>query len=410
MSEDQSKVEETKPSQPADEMEEKSYSATRWVITGVLWVLVAIPAVASIIGFTGGSWWMNTLSNFRLQYIFLFAILLVLVAVLRRWVLAVLCLILVVANFVEVMPAFNSNVVEPAPQAVQMKIVLMNVAHKYNQDEFKPAADLLKAEQPDVVLVQECSDGWLGKFYDFVRDDYDIVTQQPRPDHYGIAMLVRRAEIDGMRQPTIEVKSSKTEKANGHIAPSAESDHILLHIPQIEAVIRPRGSQQWIYFYGIRTRPPMSKQRCDATEFIINKAIARVNDEEYRDMPKIILGDMNHTVWSPYIKKLMTETGTTPNSGAYGLQPTWYSGLPFPLRIPIDMVLLSDDMNLYECRVGPDIGSTHFPLIITVGPGAHMQKKTKSGLSGMLQSAENFVEDQADSLKDAASERSMGNE
>lgn len=399
MSENPVQAEETQTREPVEQESTKNYSATRWVISGILWVLVAIPASASVIGFVGGTWWMNTLSNFRVQYVLIFAILLVLTALLRRWILAVLCLILVVANFVEVMPTFNSNVVEPTPQAAKMKIVLMNVAHKYNQEEFQPAADVLIKEKPDLVLVQEVSDGWLGKFYDLVRDDYAIVTQMPRPDHYGIAVLARTSGDN-----TLDVIRSRSERAS----PDVEEE--LLQIPQSEVVLKIPGSDQEIFFYGIRTRPPMNKQRCDATEYIINRAIGRVNNEEYRDMPKIILGDMNHTVFSPYIKKLMTETGTYANSGAYGLQPTWYAGMPWPLRIPIDLVLLSDDMNLYECRVGPDINSTHFPLIITVGPGVHMQKKSKGGLSGMMQSAENFVAEKADELKDEAGERTMGNE
>lgn len=395
MSEDQSPVE-SKASKPVEEEAEESYSAVRWIITGILWFFVAVPGLASLLGFSGGTWWMNTLSNFRIQYVILFAVFLLIVAIFRRWVLALVCLVLLVLNFLPILPVFDSNIVSLTPQAAHTKIVLMNVAHKYNQEDYQTAGDFIMAEKPQLLLIQECDEGWLTKFYEYVRDDYAIVSQQPRGDHYGIALMARTSGTDN-----VQVLRSKTEKANWkHGGPTP-----LLHIPQTEAVIKIPGSDEQILFYGIRTRPPMSKARCDATEFIIDKCIARVNDDEYRDMPKIILGDMNHTVWSPYIKKLMNETGTTPNSGAYGSQTTWYAGVPWPLRLPIDMVLLSDDMNLYECRVGPSIKSTHFPLVITVGPGTHMQRKTETGISGMLQSAERMVEEQADKLKDAASER-----
>ena len=370
----------------------QSFSALRWIITGILWLIVAIPAAGSIIGFTGGNWWMNVLSNFRIQYALIFLIMLVITLLMRRWLLSIVCLILLVLNFLPIVPTFNSNVVAPVAQDAQIKMLLMNVAHRYNEEQYQPAADLVMDEKPNLILIQETNEGWLGKFYDLIRDDYDLVTQEPRADHYGIAMLVGKGDHG------VEVVKSKTEKASEPVT-DYNQRHYLLQIPQIEAVIKAPDSEQEIYFYGIRTRPPMHESLSNATEFIIEKAISRLNDQG--NMPKVVLGDLNHTVWSPYVQKLMNEAGLEPMSGAYGLMPTYPASWPWPLRVPIDMILFNDQINLYEARLGPDINSTHLPLIVTIGPRTHMQRKSQSGVSGIMRSVEQQVEDTIENVQSA---------
>ena len=76
--------------------------------------------------------------------------------------------------------------------------------------------------------------------------------------------------------------------------------------------------------------------------------------------------------------------------------------LPMPLRVPIDMVFFTDDLALYECRLGPSVNSTHLPLIVTLGPKTHMQRDTPTGLKGLLNSGEKLVEESLDKVKDAA--------
>ena len=69
MSNDSSQVESVNATQAVEDEQKETYSATRWVITGILWFLVGLPGLMSILGFIGGSWWMNTLANFRTQYV-----------------------------------------------------------------------------------------------------------------------------------------------------------------------------------------------------------------------------------------------------------------------------------------------------------------------------------------------------
>ena len=191
MSNDSSQVESVNATQAVEDEQKETYSATRWVITGILWFLVGLPGLMSILGFIGGSWWMNTLANFRTQYVLLFAVMLLVTLVFRRFVLSLVCLLLAIASFLPIVPTFNSNVQANVDNGPSVKIVLMNVAHQYNQTEYQPAADLVSQEKPQLLLLQEVDKGWLTEFYDLVRDDYDLVSDGARPDHYGIALLAR---------------------------------------------------------------------------------------------------------------------------------------------------------------------------------------------------------------------------
>lgn len=375
-------------SQSSESQEKSSGWLLKTILTVVLWVVALVVIVPGVLGFVGGSWWMDTLADFRIIYAELLLVLVILTVIFRRWLLAAVCVVLLVLNVLPMLPTLNSNVVKPTAQAPQVKALLMNVAHKYNQNEYQPSVQLVETEKPQIVLLQEVDSGWLTEFYDMVREDYDMVTDMPRGDHYGIAMLVR----------TVGENKIQVEKAKSELADKSKQ---LLHIPQVEAVVRAAGSEQDVYFYGIRTRPPMNKQRCDATKFILDKAAQRLANQP-ADMPKVVLGDVNHTPWSSFIQNFIEETGLTVNSGAYGLQPSYPASWPRFMRLPIDMIFFNEYINLYECRLGPDIGSTHLPLIVTFGPTVHQQRKSQGGIDGLIRSAEQTVEKQVDRVKDAA--------
>ena len=75
-----------------------------------------------------------------------------------------------------------------------------------------------------------------------------------------------------------------------------------------------------------------------------------------------ILGDLNVSPWSPHFGGLLRESGR-------GVQATWPTNLA-PMRIPIDHCLVSPDVSVVGRRVGPDVGSDHFPIVVDVQIGS----------------------------------------
>lgn len=85
----------------------------------------------------------------------------------------------------------------------------------------------------------------------------------------------------------------------------------------------------------------------------------------------IIVGDLNATPWSRVFRDLQQKTGLRNSQAGFGIQTTWpsYPGSPFNglLRIPIDHCLHSPAIHTVDRRVLPHRGSNHNPILIRLG-------------------------------------------
>jgi endonuclease/exonuclease/phosphatase (EEP) superfamily protein YafD len=73
------------------------------------------------------------------------------------------------------------------------------------------------------------------------------------------------------------------------------------------------------------------------------------------ESPKLLLGDLNITMWSPYYQQLTRKTGLKNARDGFGILPSWptsshrrpfLNGLISMLAIPIDHCLLSPDLSV----------------------------------------------------------------
>lgn len=79
------------------------------------------------------------------------------------------------------------------------------------------------------------------------------------------------------------------------------------------------------------------------------------------DRPTVLVGDFNSVTWGRVISGIQQETGLV---AVNGLEGTWPSQLGWPLRLPIDHVLLSDGVRLVERRVIDMPGSDHKSVVV----------------------------------------------
>jgi endonuclease/exonuclease/phosphatase (EEP) superfamily protein YafD len=84
------------------------------------------------------------------------------------------------------------------------------------------------------------------------------------------------------------------------------------------------------------------------------------------DGPVVLIGDLNVTMWSPWYRHLRTQGRLTNARRGFGVLASWPTFLPPIMRLPIDHCLVSDDLVVADCRLGPDFGSDHLPLIVDV--------------------------------------------
>ncbi|MFZ1991464.1 MAG: endonuclease/exonuclease/phosphatase family protein [Alphaproteobacteria bacterium] len=76
--------------------------------------------------------------------------------------------------------------------------------------------------------------------------------------------------------------------------------------------------------------------------------------------PRIIVGDFNAASWSAIIKTVSRIDNVKPLPS----RGTWFAGVPWPLRIPIDNALVSDEIVCAKKTVGPSVFSDHRPIWI----------------------------------------------
>lgn len=80
----------------------------------------------------------------------------------------------------------------------------------------------------------------------------------------------------------------------------------------------------------------------------------------------VVLGDLNAVPWGRLVRTLETATGFR---ALPGLEGTWHAALPWPLRLPIDHVLLSPGLAAVERLVLRAPGSDHRAVRVTLAAG-----------------------------------------
>jgi endonuclease/exonuclease/phosphatase (EEP) superfamily protein YafD len=79
--------------------------------------------------------------------------------------------------------------------------------------------------------------------------------------------------------------------------------------------------------------------------------------------PVLLIGDLNTSPWSPHFRRLVRDSGLRDSMRGHGVQASWPTNTRL-LRIPIDHALLSPGLTVRDRRIGPDVGSDHFPLVL----------------------------------------------
>lgn len=77
----------------------------------------------------------------------------------------------------------------------------------------------------------------------------------------------------------------------------------------------------------------------------------------------LIVGDFNATASSAILRRFAREAGVRPARAVTG---TWFDPLPGVLRIAIDNAFVGPGLTVTQRRIGPDNGSDHRPIVVTL--------------------------------------------
>ncbi len=294
-------------------------------------ILVAIPALllaaASLAGFLGGLWWpLDLLASFRPQYA---AVLTLLAAVLigfrwRRIGLVVLGAGLV--NVIVLVPFFLP--VEPPLPGAAIRVLSFNLFASNQQ--FDEVTGFIAGSGADVVFLHEASRPW-EEAVEAADLGYTIVKTRADDLIFGTLVLHKEA-------------ASVVSRGFGISEPRA-----------VEVEL---GG---LAILAIHPLAPTTAQRAALRDAQMRFAGDWAAD---RSGPKVVVGDFNASPWSHSFRTLLRAGGLENSQRGRGLDASFpATGSPL-LRIPIDHLLHGEKVGIVDRRLGPALGSDHFPLIV----------------------------------------------
>jgi endonuclease/exonuclease/phosphatase (EEP) superfamily protein YafD len=119
--------------------------------------------------------------------------------------------------------------------------------------------------------------------------------------------------------------------------------------------------EQVVTVLGVHPASPTLTDSSDSRER--NRSLNHIGRSvRDRDRPLIVAGDFNITPFSPHFRDMMTASGLRNAAQGQGWIPTWPRQF-WPIRVPIDHVLIRGPFAVQSLTRGPSIGSDHFPVI-----------------------------------------------
>lgn len=288
--------------------------------------------LVTVAGFFGGSWWvLDLLAGFRHQLAIALMVC-ALVAAFARWrKTAVAIGLLGAVNLALVVPLY----IGPSrPQTGELRIVSFNVLASNRR--FAEVVDFIRGSEADVVVLHEVTRRWEQEIEEAAAtfDDwpYEITEARARGDLFGSMVLVESGA-------------------------AVESFGFALTDPRAIEILLPDG----VALLAIHPLSPSSEFR------------ALQNDRQFlfatdwaagQDGPAIVVGDFNATPWSYPFRRLLFSADLSNSARGFGLDLSYPAdGNPL-IRVPIDHLLFSEGLAVVDRRLGPAMGSDHFPLTV----------------------------------------------
>lgn len=302
-------------------------------------ILLVIPAVAlatmSLASFAGRwVWWLDILANFRAQYVVALLVLGLLIAISRWRRTGMVILAVGLLNLLFVAPLYVGSPGEPVDGSPHLRVMSFNLL-SINQG-FNLVAEYIAAVDADVVLLHEASRPWevalesAGLGYEIIRGRSDDLI-------FGTLALVRD-EVGA-------VSFGFHEGAARAIALDYQ----------------PEGWPVPVHILSTHPLAPTTAERAGLRDAQLQFAADWAGEQEGA---YLVVGDLNASPWSAPFGRLVSAGGLRNSQIGFGLQPSFPANSTFLLRVPIDHLLHSDQLRVDDRRLGPNLGSDHFPLLV----------------------------------------------
>ena len=268
-------------------------------------------------------------SHFKLQYLVVGFCTLFFFLLTRRQKWAIVSIFFVAINLVEIVPWYLPQFGNNSAIAAQIRILQSNVLYKNNQ--YDRVISVVRQENPDIAFFMEVGEIWMQE----------------------LAALKNTFPYSFNNQDTSSMGTviySKLPLENSSIQDLGGGRKTLVTELKVKGEV--------VSLVASHLNIPTNKSSFD----LRNKQLAALADYVNKiKHPIIALGDWNITMWSPFYKRFVRETGLKNARYGFGVLPSWPTFSP--LSIPIDQSLLSPEIKVINIRTGAKVGSDHLPVI-----------------------------------------------
>lgn len=297
-------------------------------------VLLTIIWLLTLASLMGRYMYLELATHFRLQYALAASISIVFLIGFHSWKALPFAICCALFNWSYVLSYYSApRLADQSTTTTSLRLMHANLfqSNKNYAGLFRAVNDA----KPHIIVLQEVTPAWAEQLRT-LGDTYPHYEVVPRPKGSGMALF--------SRYPLASVEVL-TLDASTHLA-------ILAKINIGETVVS---------ILSLHPTTPVTPFRFvnRNKQFIGAAAILRVTKG-----PRVLVGDLNTTMWSPYFQTLLAESELRDARLGFGLLPSWPQPLPSFLQMAIDHCLVSDDIQVKGIRTGGGMGSDHRPLIV----------------------------------------------
>jgi endonuclease/exonuclease/phosphatase (EEP) superfamily protein YafD len=301
-------------------------------LDSLLVTLAGIAAALGVLPLGARLWWVFDLTtNFRLQYLGIAGVLLVLLALRRKWPTAGVLLVISALNAWPVLPYLPqpSAVADSRPATAPFKVMTVNVSfRRFSARRFR---EIVENAAPDVLLVVEFTPQAEQTLAD-IDKLYAYQLKAPAEGPYGVALW------------------SRFPLEHAYTFPLGPSQGLEARVQLPDGAFTLLGSHLMS-----PTLPRRFEQRNEQLDMLAARRATVTG-------PIVIAGDFNVTPYSPYYSDWLEDTHLTDSRYGRTLSTSWPAVLPI-LGIPIDHVAVSKDVIVLAHRRLPAFGSDHWGIM-----------------------------------------------
>lgn len=310
---------------------------------GVLpWLVVPGLLLPTVLAFFASWWWLADLAvHFRPQLTAVALVATVALVILRKPVACAAATFALVVNGVALVPTYATSANAAAELAAvassgtsALRIAAANVY--YGNDDFERVSQWIRDVSPDVIVLVEVTPAW------------------QRALDEALAAYPERVYAGDERGRGVWMLSRLPFTQHGVVSLARGTD------PDVAARVR-LGDRELMIF-GVHATWPAGAANSDRR----NRELAALGERSREaGVPVVAIGDLNVTAYSPHFRNLLAAGRLSDAAPARCAGHTWPTFFPLA-GIRIDHMLTSAEVEVLDCSRGPQIGSDHLPVLLTV--------------------------------------------